>query len=83
MASGTPVVCSNAGSLQEIVQDAALTADPEDVEALAWHAGAVLTDATLRESMIARGLTHAARFTWDEAAQRMLDVYRGVLEKAA
>src|SRR4029079_5062546 len=34
MASGTPVVCSNAGSLQEIVQDAALTADPEDVEAL-------------------------------------------------
>jgi glycosyltransferase involved in cell wall biosynthesis len=83
MASGTPVVCSNAGSLREIVQDAALTADPEDVESLAWHAGAVLTDPTLRDSMIARGRTHAARFTWDNTALRMLDVYRAVLDKAA
>ena len=48
MASGTPVVCSRAGSLDEIVGDAALTADPEDVETLAWHAATVLTDATLR-----------------------------------
>jgi glycosyltransferase involved in cell wall biosynthesis len=83
MASGTPVVCSNAGSLPEIVQDAALTAAPEDVETLAWHAGAVLTDATLRESLVARGIAHAARFNWDDTARKMLDVYETVLEKAA
>ena len=45
MASGTPVVCSRAGSLDEVVGDAALTADPEDIDALAWHAAAALTDA--------------------------------------
>ena len=83
MASGTPVVCSNTGALRDIVQDAALTADPEDVESLSWHAGAVLTDESLRDSLIARGLTHAAQFTWDDTAQRMLGVYRTVLEKAA
>ncbi len=44
MASGTPVVCSRAGSLDEIVADAALTADPEDVETLAWHAATLLAD---------------------------------------
>ena len=48
MASGTPVVCSRAGSLDEVVGDAALTADPENVEALTWHAAAVLTDPTVR-----------------------------------
>jgi glycosyltransferase involved in cell wall biosynthesis len=83
MGSGTPVVCSNAGSLREVVGDAALTADPEDFEALSWHAGGVLTDAALRDTLIARGLTHAARFTWDDTARKMLGVYRSVLEKAA
>src|SRR5205085_11466646 len=34
MACGTPVVCSNATSLPEVVGDAALTADPLDVEGL-------------------------------------------------
>jgi glycosyltransferase involved in cell wall biosynthesis len=83
MASGTPVVCSNAGSLPEIVDDAALTADPEDIDALSWHAGAILTDPTLRDSLIARGIAHAARFNWDDTAKKMIDVYRAVLEKAA
>lgn len=83
MASGTPVVCSRAGSLDEIVGEAALTADPEDVEALAWHAGTALTDGNVRSSLIDRGLAHAARFNWDRTAARMIDVYRDLLEKVA
>ncbi len=82
MASGTPVVCSRAGSLDEIVGDAALTADPEDTRALAWHAGAVLTEGPLRAALIARGLRHAAQFTWDRAAGQMIELYRGVLARA-
>lgn len=80
MASGTPVVCSRAGSLDEVVGDAALTADPEDIEALAWHAGSVLTDARLRDTLIARGLAHAAQFRWDRTARAIMDVYRRVAE---
>jgi glycosyltransferase involved in cell wall biosynthesis len=82
MASGTPVVCSRAGSLDEVVGDAALTAEPEDTETLAWHAAAVLTDANLRRSLIARGLTHASQFTWDRAAARIIDLYRSVAAAA-
>ena len=78
MASGTPVVSSRAGSLDEIVGDAALTADPEDVDALAWHAGALLTDAPLRAKVVARGLAHAARFNWDRTAAQMVDAYQTV-----
>jgi glycosyltransferase involved in cell wall biosynthesis len=83
MASGTPVVCSRAGSLDEVVGDAALTADPEDVEALTWHAAAALTDARLRATLVERGLAHAARFSWDRSADEMIGAYRDVVAQAA
>ena len=47
MASGLPVVCSRAGSLREVVGDAALTAEPEDVDRLADHVAAILADSSL------------------------------------
>jgi glycosyltransferase involved in cell wall biosynthesis len=83
MASGTPVVCSRAGSLDEVVGDAALTADPEDVEALAWHAATVLTDSGLKRALIERGLAHAARFNWDRTAEQMIGVYGDVMAQAS
>jgi glycosyltransferase involved in cell wall biosynthesis len=83
MASGTPVVCSRAGSLDEVVGSAALTADPEDIDTLSGHAAAALTDGTLRATLIDRGLAHAARFSWDRAAEQMIAVYRDVAAKAA
>jgi alpha-1,3-rhamnosyl/mannosyltransferase len=76
MASGTPVVCSRAGSLDEIVGNAALTADPEDEETLAWHAATLLTDAGLRRTMIEHGFARAARFSWDRTADEMITLYR-------
>jgi glycosyltransferase involved in cell wall biosynthesis len=82
MASGTPVVCSRAGSLGDVVGDAALTADPENIEALAWHAAAVLTDAQLRAALITRGLAHAKQFSWERTAAQLIDVYRDVHAKA-
>jgi len=83
MASGTPVVCSRAGALNELVDGAALTADPEDAEALAWHVGTVLTDSKVRDVLVARGLVNAARFDWDRTAGQMVGVYRDVLQRAA
>jgi glycosyltransferase involved in cell wall biosynthesis len=83
MASGTPVVCSRAGSLDEVIGDAGLTADPEDVETLAWHTGAVLTDAPLRAALIARGLAHAAQFSWDRTAAELIELYRDLLGRIA
>jgi glycosyltransferase involved in cell wall biosynthesis len=83
MASGTPVVCSRAGSLDEVVGDAALTADPEDVEALAWHVAAALSDRGLKSALIERGLAHAARFNWDQTAEQMIGLYRDVIARAS
>jgi glycosyltransferase involved in cell wall biosynthesis len=83
MASGTPVVCSRAGSLDDVVGDAALTADPENIEALTWHAAAVLSDAQLRRALVDRGLAHSRRFSWERTAAQLVDVYDAVSAKAA
>jgi glycosyltransferase involved in cell wall biosynthesis len=79
MASGLPVVCSRAGSLGEVVADAALTAEPEDLEGLAGHVAAVLSDRAAAARFAALGLARAAAFDWDRTAERVRDVYREVV----
>ena len=72
MASGVPVVASAHESLDEACGDAAVRADPDDASAI----GAALEDALRRrDELVARGLAHAARFTWGETGRAMLDAY--------
>lgn len=78
MASGLPVVCSNAGSLPEVVEDGALTAAPEDDEALARAVAAILTDAGAAAALRARGLAVAARYSWERCAEAVARVYARV-----
>jgi glycosyltransferase involved in cell wall biosynthesis len=82
MACGTPVVASNTSSIPEVAGDAALLVDPLDAGALAEAVRRLLEDAGLRRELIARGLRRAQRFSWEEAARRVLDVYRAAVEDA-
>jgi glycosyltransferase involved in cell wall biosynthesis len=61
MASGTPVVASSHPSLDEAAGDAAVRVDPESPEAIAEGIDRALQD---RDSLVAKGLEHANRFTW-------------------
>ncbi len=80
MASGLPVVCSRSGSLPEVVADAALTAEPEDVAGLAAQVAAVLTDPALSGELRRRGLERSRHFSWPRAASEVMEVYRSALE---
>lgn len=75
MACGTPVVCSNASSLPEVVDDAAIMVDPLAVDELAAAIARTLRDDDLRRQLIARGLQRTAMFTWEKAAQRLVEIY--------
>jgi glycosyltransferase involved in cell wall biosynthesis len=79
MACGTPVVCSNRSSLPEVVGDAALMVDPDDVEGLAEAMRRVLSDADLREEMRSKGLARARQFPWEHTARATIEVYRQVV----
>jgi len=78
MASGTPVICANASSLPEVAGDAALLIDPRDPQALAEAIRAVLTDPSLKSTLIQRGLARSREFTWERTARQTLAVYERV-----
>lgn len=78
-ACGCPVVCSKEGSLGEIVEDSALTAQPGDEETLAAQIDALLHDPILRETTVRRGLKNAARFTPARTVDAYLDAYAAAL----
>jgi len=81
MACGTPVIASNQGSLPEVVGDAALLVEPNDVEQIAAAAERLLTDARLRADLRKKGLKRARTFTWERTARETLAVYQQVYEE--
>lgn len=75
MASGTPIVCADAGPLPEVAGDAALLVPPEDVEAIATALVRVVCEPELRQNLIANGKTRVSHFNWEDAAKAHLAVY--------
>jgi len=78
MACGIPVIVSNVSALPEVVGDAGLRVDPQNISELAVGMHRLLVDKGLREEMIQKGLARAACFSWDKAARETLEVYRKV-----
>lgn len=76
MACGLPVVSSNSGAIVEIVGDAALTSEPNNIQELTNHLFKVLTDRGVRDNLIFRGLVRAKNFSWNKAAQKTLNLYK-------
>jgi glycosyltransferase involved in cell wall biosynthesis len=77
MACGTPVACSNTPSIAEVVGDAALLFDPEDIGAMRDVLRRILGPHhdDLRADLRARGLQRAAQFSWEQTARETLAVY--------
>lgn len=78
MASGTPVITSTMSSLPEVVGDAAMLVNPENVFDIARGIKEVLLDPALRSSLIEAGRTHAAKYSWKNTAQQVLEIYREI-----
>lgn len=78
MAHGTPVVTSNVSSLPEVVGNAAVLVNPENVFEIMRALHRVLMDQALRDRMKERGYRQATRFSWDSSVRRVFEVYREV-----
>jgi glycosyltransferase involved in cell wall biosynthesis len=76
MASGTPVVTSSVSSLPEVVEDAAVLVNPENVFEIARGIREALTNESLRATLIQKGLRQAQRFSWESTARQVLEIYR-------
>jgi glycosyltransferase involved in cell wall biosynthesis len=81
MACGAPVVTSNVSSLPEVVGDAAILVNPENVFDIVRGIREALLDEPLRAGLIRRGREQASRFSWDRTAHQVLEIYREAAEK--
>jgi glycosyltransferase involved in cell wall biosynthesis len=81
MSCSAPVVCSNRTSLPEVVDDAALSIDPENLSDLIEAMCRVLTDQELEKDLRARSLKQAAKFSWKKTASETLKVYEETLKQ--
>jgi glycosyltransferase involved in cell wall biosynthesis len=82
MACGTPVVSTDGGSLGEVVGDAAQVVSPHDARGFGDAIAGLLRDPGLRAALCARGLAHAAQFTWDRTAAASVQAYRSAMQRA-
>jgi glycosyltransferase involved in cell wall biosynthesis len=82
MVHGTPVVTSNVSSLPEVVGNAAVLVNPENVFEIMRALHRVLTDQSLRKRMKERGYQQAAKFSWETSVRRILDTYGQIANHA-
>jgi glycosyltransferase involved in cell wall biosynthesis len=75
MALGCPIAAAHAGSIPEVVGDAALLFDPRQPDSIATVCSQLLADGGLRQSLITRGRERASHFSWGRAADETLRVF--------
>jgi glycosyltransferase involved in cell wall biosynthesis len=76
MSCGAPVICSNRTSLPEVVGDAAMSFDPDNIREIVQDMHSVLTNNELQADLRARSLKRAAQFNWRKTAIETISVYQ-------
>ena len=75
LACGVPVLASTGGALPEVVGDAGVLLDPQDVNGWADALERVLTDESEITYLRKAGPRQAARFSWERAAAQTWELY--------
>ncbi|RJQ45366.1 MAG: glycosyltransferase family 1 protein [Gaiellales bacterium] len=81
MACGTPVITSRDSAMEEIAGGRAILIDPYDVTDMAAAIGALMDDRSLAASIGAAGFEQAGKYSWDDAAERCIELYGRILAR--
>jgi glycosyltransferase involved in cell wall biosynthesis len=76
--AGLPVASSNATSLPDLVGDAGLLFDPDNIEQIAEAVRRLWESEELRRELAERGSERGARFSWDRSARLFRAHYRRI-----
>ena len=76
MYAGVPCACSNNSSLGEIGKDAALLFDPDSPQEISDAMKQILSDSGLQQELIRKGKEKAAKFSWQNTAEGLLEIFR-------
>ncbi len=75
MAAGVPVIAANSASLPEVVGDAGILYETEDVQALVAAMERVINEPALRQKMIEKGRSQVTKFAPELIAKQSLELY--------
>lgn len=75
MAAGTPIVTGNTFAMPEIAGDAALLADPYNVNEIALAMWRALSDEKLRQDLIKKGKERVRNFSWSKMTGEIYELY--------
>ena len=82
MACQTPIAASRAGSIPEVVDDAAVLFDPLNVEEMAEAMHRILASPALVKTLVEAGRKRCERFSWTKCALETVGVYEQVLSRS-
>ncbi len=77
--SGTPVIASRGGAIEEVAGRDSVFIDPYSVDDMADKILSTLNDESMRKKMIGSGLLHAQTMTDTTFAAKTMDVFKNIL----
>ncbi len=80
-ACGCPVVASQRGSLKEVLDSSALTAEPSDETAFITHIKNILSSDILGSELRKQGYENIKRFSTDKMIKSYIDIYHQLVNK--
>jgi len=78
MACGTPVISSNVSSIPEVVGNAGILINPNDVEELSDAILRLLDSDELRAQLAEKGLKQAGKFSLRKTAEKTVEIYNKI-----
>jgi glycosyltransferase involved in cell wall biosynthesis len=81
MACGAPVVASNVGSIPEVVGDAALLVNPNDVLDIADKIEQVITSPMMAQELVSRGRERVRHYSWERVANETISALTRIVDR--
>ena len=80
MASGLPIACSNYGPMPEVLSDAGLYFDPEDLQSIVNTLRELLDSPILRAKLAAASFERAKQYSWSRTAEHTFAFLKKIIE---
>jgi len=80
MVHGVPVVASNRSSIPEVVGDAGILVDPENIDEIADAVLSLLHNHALRHQLSEKAWQRARQFSWRNTAEKTIAIFEAALD---
>jgi glycosyltransferase involved in cell wall biosynthesis len=78
MRCGCPVISSYTSAMPEVVSDAALMINPDNVDEIFGAMIKIIEDEDLKENLMNKGLIRSKKFSWKDSGAKLLEIISGL-----